>query len=313
MLQDTPTVHDDRAQSRPAAGHSTMPAWFDHRREQVESALTSYLKDQKIRELPHSRLFEAVQYSVQSGGKRLRPVLVLECCTVCGGDFAHAMPAALAIEFVHTFSLIHDDLPAMDDDDLRRGRPTNHRVFGEATAILAGDWLLAHAFALLARSRGPQPALLLSEALASGTLCMIEGQAADIAGEALPPDRGLVEYIHEHKTGRLIETACRLGATAAGATGAETDALGRYGRALGLAFQIADDLLDIEGTAETTGKKVGKDAERGKQTYPRVFGIAESRARLMDFVREAENAVRPLGPCVENLRELAARMAIRDR
>lgn len=295
------------------ADRSGAPEWFDRRREQAEAALASYLKIQKIREIPHSRLSEAVHYSIQSGGKRLRPVLVLECCAACGGDIEKAMPAALAIEFVHTFSLIHDDLPAMDDDDLRRGRPTNHRVFGEATAILAGDWLLAHAFSLLAgMPETPMPARLCA-VLAEGTLGMIEGQAADIAGESQNPDPALVEYIHEQKTGRLIEAACGLGAVAAGAAKPNLDAMLRYGRALGRAFQIADDLLDVEGTAEATGKNVRKDAERGKQTYPRVFGVSGSRARLADFVREAEEALRPLGKSAENLRELAVRMAARDR
>lgn len=287
------------------------PDWFQQRRAQIDAAITADLKERKSHSVPHSQLLEAVEYSASSGGKRLRPTLVLECCAVAGGNETAAVPAALAIEYVHTFSLIHDDLPAMDNDDLRRGRPTNHRMFGEAMAILAGDWLLARAFELLADV--PRAAAILSNALASGTLAMIEGQAADIAGEATAPNAELVRYVHEHKTARLIEAACRLGTATGDAPTAISSALVEYGLALGRAFQIADDLLDVEGSTAATGKRVGKDATRKKQTFPAVFGVEASRRELTEHVAAAARALAPLGDRAANLRELAVLMAVRDR
>jgi geranylgeranyl diphosphate synthase type II len=241
-------------------------------------------------------------------GKRLRPILVLECCRVAGGEAQNAWPAALAIEFVHTFSLIHDDLPAMDDDDLRRGQPTCHRVFGEGLAILAGDWLLAHAFELLT----DQPPALLAT-LAAGTADMISGQAADLEGERQVPNLDLVRYIHEQKTARLIESACLLGGLAARADRAVLGALGRYGRHLGLAFQIVDDLLDATGSTPATGKRVGRDAARFKQTYPAVLGAGQSRVLAEREAQQAVAALEPLRERAERLCGLAEYVLSRDR
>ncbi len=288
--------------------------WLEQRRLEFDQALDQHLKTIESATPPHSRLYAAVQYSLRLGGKRLRPVLVLECSRVCGGQSEAALPAALAIEFMHTFSLIHDDLPAMDDDEFRRGQPTNHRVFGEGLAVLAGDWLAAGAFRLLASAPcAPATTRALVESLAAGTLAMIEGQAADLAGEKSAPDGELVRYIHERKTAALIEACCRLGATCAGAAEESVAALACYGRHLGLAFQIVDDLLDVTGTTEQLGKRVGKDVESHKQTYPAAFGVEESRAAAGREVAAAVAALERFGPAGERLRELARYVAERDR
>ena len=281
-------------------------AWLERSRVEIETQLSIHLKELETTMGSHGRLPAAVLYSVQVGGKRLRPILVLEACRVCGGPAEAAIPAALAVEFVHTFSLIHDDLPAMDDDDTRRGQPTNHKVFGEGLAVLAGDWLVTHAFSLLASDRYYKervPALV--HALADGTERMIEGQGADIESEGRPTDGELVNYIHEHKTAALIETCCRLGALCAGASGDAVAALARYGRHLGLAFQIVDDVLDATGSSDKMGKRVQKDAAAAKQTYPAAFGLEESRAQAK---REVETALRVLdsfGGRADRLRDLA--------
>ncbi len=300
------------------AGFPGVPAewraWLDRRRRQIDEAISKHLNVLKGRHEPHSPLLESVEYSLQQGGKRLRPVLVVESCLICGGAEALALPPAVAIECVHTFSLIHDDLPAMDDDDLRRGRPTNHKVFGQAMAILAGDWLASHAFELLAGC-GVEPAAAaeMTRALAAGTADMIVGQGADIAGEQRPTDAELVRFIHRHKTARLIETACVLGAIAARAEPARQEALALYGRHLGLAFQIADDLLDATGDAEKLGKRVGKDAGEAKQTYPAAHGIDESRRQAIREIAAACDALEPFGPAADNLRHLARFVVERDR
>lgn len=290
-----------------SAGVGTdFAAWLERSRVEIEQELSTHLKEMEAAMGSHGRLPAAVLYSAQAGGKRLRPILVLEACRVCGGPAEAAVPAALAVELVHTFSLIHDDLPAMDDDDTRRGQPTNHKVFGEGLAVLAGDWLVTHAFSLVASNRYNRervPALV--HALAEGTERMIEGQGADIESEGQPTNGELVKYIHEHKTAALIETCCRLGALCAGASGDAVAALARYGRHLGLAFQIMDDLLDATGTLEQMGKRVRKDAEAAKQTYPAAFGVEESQAQAK---REVETALRVLdsfGGRADRLRDLA--------
>lgn len=262
-----------------------------------------------------STLLQAMRYSLDAGGKRLRPALVLWSCEACGGQSADAMPAAVAIEFVHTFSLIHDDLPALDDDDLRRGRPTNHRVFGEAAAILAGDALLALAFETIAR--GASDARIASEQIAelagaTGAAGMIGGEALDLEGERQPPSEPLSTTISQMKTARLIESACRLGAIAARASTAQRDALSRYGRALGMAFQIADDLLDASGDGERLGKRVQKDADAGKQTLVRAVGMEAARAAARRFAGEAAAAAAELGAGGVRLAALADYVICRD-
>ncbi len=299
-------------------GTSAFPSgwrdWYARRQSDVDGALVRHLKSLKSRPEPHSRLVEAVEYSLVQPGKRLRPILVLESCLACGGRDEQAWPAALAVECIHTFSLIHDDLPAMDNDDLRRGRPTNHVVFGDALAILAGDWLGAHAFELIASADVPAETrgLLVGE-LATATGDMVVGQAADIAGETRPIDAELVHFIHVHKTSRLIAAACRMGAISAGASAALAQSLGRYGAHLGVAFQIVDDLLDATGTSTTLGKRAGKDAVESKQTYPAAFGLDQSRARAEQEINAALAAVESLGERGGVLRELARYVVSRDR
>jgi len=307
----TKAVSHDTTASNPDADWS---AWFDAQRARVDAALAAHLESLRGKDEPPGRLLEAVEYSLRLPGKRVRPILVLECCRVCGGEADQAMPAALAIECVHTFSLIHDDLPAMDDDDLRRGQPTSHRVFGEALAILAGDWLVAHAFDLLtANPPQPQAVPQLVRTLAAATSAMVVGQAADMAGQQQPTDAALVETIHLHKTASLIEAACRMGALAAGATPDAIEHMGRYGRHLGLAFQIVDDLLDRTGSAATLGKRAGKDASVHKQTYPAAFGMEASRRRAQEHHAAAQQALEPFGDRAGRLRGLASFVIQRDR
>jgi geranylgeranyl diphosphate synthase type II len=254
------------------------------------------------------RLVEAMRYSALAPGKRFRPYLVVKCCELVGGAFQDALPAAAAIECVHTFSLVHDDLPAMDDDDLRRGRPTNHVVYGEAMAILAGDALLALAFELIARhTADPLKVARLTAELARGTGCqgMIGGQVADIEGEEETPRLERVRFIHERKTAALIAASCRLGAIAGGADAETIERLGTYGNSVGLAFQIADDLLDVTSSAGALGKAVGKDAVAGKQTYTGCVGLEESHRVGLAAVETAISALAPFGERAAELRNLA--------
>ncbi len=289
-------------------------AWAIEQRAAVDRMIERHVSDLREHDAGHSRLFEAVAYSMNQGGKRLRPILVRESCAVCGGSVTDASVAALAVECIHTFSLIHDDLPAMDDDDLRRGNPTSHKVFGEALAILAGDWLVAHAFELLADPAvEPAIAAALVRTLGRGSLGMVEGQGADIEGEGRPPNAGLVNFIHMHKTARLIETCCRLGAICARAGDDTVEALGEYGRHLGLAFQIVDDLLDCTGSTAVLGKRTQKDADVCKQTYPAVFGDEESRKQARRETDDAIAALRIFGDKAGNLRGLARFVLSRDR
>jgi geranylgeranyl diphosphate synthase type II len=289
-----------------ATARNTFQEWLQKRRATVDEALRGHLAEVKSQIGPHSRLADAVLYSVQVGGKRLRPILTLESCVACGGALAAALPAAIAIELIHTFSLIHDDLPAMDDDDLRRGEPTNHKVFGEGIAVLAGDWLATHALGMLTAGAIPGPrAARLVNALAAGTEAMIAGQGADMDGEQRPTDADLVAYIHQHKTAALLETSCRLGALSAETPDEQLTALARYGRHLGLAFQITDDLLDVTSTVEVMGKQVGKDADASKQTYPAAHGIEASRRQATAEIDAALAALSAFDQRADRLRDLA--------
>ena len=255
------------------------------------------------------RLIEAVTYSVTAGGKRLRPALVLESCIACGGsgDDPSALSAAAAIELIHSFSLVHDDLPAMDDDDLRRGRPTNHIVFGEAMAILAGDAMVMLAFETIARGAAAAlvPALVRELASASGVGGMIGGQVLDIECENRQLALEQLQRMHRMKTGALLTCACRLGAIAAGADGTRLSALTAYGRHLGLAFQIVDDLLDVTSTPQQLGKHTRKDAGSGKNTYPGLLGLEASRAASVEQIDLALSSLADLGPDADGLRGLA--------
>jgi geranylgeranyl diphosphate synthase type II len=246
-----------------------------------------------------ARLHEAMRYSLDAGGKRLRPALCLAACEAVGGAPEAALPVAAALELVHTYSLIHDDLPCMDDDDLRRGRPTNHRVFGEALAVLAGDALLTRAFGILAEegrlAADVRIALVADLARSAGSLGMVGGQALDLAAEGRPVDAAALRGIHARKTGALIAAACRMGGRAGGASPEDLARLERFGERVGLAFQIADDLLDETATPEELGKASRKDRERGKATYPGLLGQEESRARLREAVAQARDGIAPLG------------------
>ena len=262
-----------------------------------------------------ARLVEAMRHSLFAGGKRLRPALVTECCEVAGGRLRDALPAACAVEMIHTYSLIHDDLPAMDDDDLRRGKPSCHRAFDEATAILAGDALLSLAFETAART---EPAAVAREvvrtlARAAGPQCLVGGQMLDVAHEAAQQGAKAaleaVEAIHDHKTADLFAASCRSGALVGtggrGKIDGKVESLERYGRALGRAFQIADDILDATSTPEELGKTPGKDAAAGKATYPAAVGLEKARARARELVEEAIGELEEFGGRAECLRALA--------
>jgi geranylgeranyl diphosphate synthase type II len=268
------------------------------------------------------RLQEAMGYSLLAPGKRLRPRLVVLGCRGAGAAETCAMPAAAAVEMIHAYSLIHDDLPAMDDDDLRRGRLTCHKVYGEALAILAGDALLTLAFQVLAESYPPTTAAACCRELAAGAGAagMVGGQVLDLFWENR--EDGLVadlETVHAAKTGALFRSAVRMGGWVAqgerpgGPDPAVMNALDGFGRSVGLLFQITDDLLDVEGVAEAAGKRVGKDAGRGKLTYPGLLGVAESRRRAERLCDQAVAAVEPLGPAAGPLMELARSVCRRDR
>jgi geranylgeranyl diphosphate synthase type II len=287
-----------------------LKRYLGERCKLVDEALGKYLP--RVDELPFL-LHKSMRYSVFAGGKRVRPILMLAACEAVGGNIEEAMPAACAMEMIHTYSLIHDDLPAMDDDDFRRGMPTNHKVFGEATAILAGDALLTEAFALLSceelgRSLDPAKRVeVISEiARCAGSRGMIGGQMVDMESEGKQEaDMATVQYIHTHKTGALIKASVRAGALLGNAGEDNEAALVRYGEAVGLAFQIADDILDLEGTTEEIGKDAGSDLARGKATYPAVLGINESRQHAAELVKVALEALGGFDVQADPLREIA--------
>lgn len=260
------------------------------------------------------RLTQAIEYSALGGGKRLRPLLVLLACDACSGAVDAALPAACAVEFIHNYSLIHDDLPAMDDDEYRRGRLTCHRQFDEATAILAGDALLTLAFRAMAAVEPPIVAVrcVAELAAAAGMGGMVGGQMDDMDRSTHRPTLEWLENLHARKTGALITVSLRLGGLIAGADERRLEGLTRYGRNLGLAFQIADDLLDVVGQSEQAGKKVHKDEEAGKLTYPGLLGIDESRRRARDLIDDAKEALRPLGHSAARLATLADFVIERD-
>lgn len=252
-----------------------------------------------------------MRYSLMAGGKRIRPLLCIESARAVGGDAASAAHPACALEMVHTYSLIHDDLPALDNDDLRRGRPTCHKVFGDAMAILAGDALLTLAFQVLAQTPGASPEVrsrLVEElALAGGTVGgMIGGQVFDLEGERQKPTAALLESIHRAKTGALLRGSVRMGAIFAGANDAELGALSRFGEHVGLAFQIVDDILDVEQSSEQLGKTAGKDAAQEKITFPAVYGLEASKRMAATEKAAAYEALSVFGDRASNLRELAA-------
>jgi geranylgeranyl diphosphate synthase type II len=275
----------------------------------VEQYLDARLPSAETRPRP---LFEAMRYSLFAGGKRIRPAFAFAAAEVFGTPAGAVLPFAAALEMIHTYSLIHDDLPAMDDDDLRRGKPTNHVLYGEGLAILAGDGLLTDAFGLLTSPEvaGSYPPELVVGVVAelargAGTVGMVAGQALDLTSEGKELDLSTLEYLHAHKTGALIRTAVRIGALAAGAGGAALEALTLYAEELGLSFQIADDVLDVTGSTEALGKPVGSDENRAKATYPALLGLEESRRRATELMHSAIARLEPLGQGAECLAALA--------
>ena len=287
----------------------SLEVYLETQLQLVEAALNKYLP--RASTLPAS-LHDAMRYSVFAGGKRIRPVLMAAACEAVGGDPAETLPAAAAIEMIHSYSLIHDDLPAMDDDDLRRGKPTNHKIYGEAIAILAGDGLLTEAFILLSNpkvltsvSATERLEIIHQLSRAAGSLGMVGGQVVDMESEGEKIDLPTLEYIHTHKTGALILSAIEIGCIIGGGDAKQRLALHRYGEAAGLAFQVADDILDIVADQSLLGKDVGSDEERGKATYPALLGLEGARQRARDLRDMAFTALEPFGTEARPLREIA--------
>lgn len=261
-------------------------------------------------------IYEAMRYSLFAGGKRMRPILLMAAADAAGGDGAKYLHAACALEMIHTYSLIHDDLPAMDDDDYRRGKPTNHKVYGEGMAILAGDGLLTEAFAALLAQPGVAPATLLAVAAevaaAAGAAGMVGGQAVDLASEGRAIDAATLRFMHRAKTGALFRAAIRAGALLAGATPDRLAALTEYAEQFGLAFQITDDILDVTGDAAAIGKPVGSDAKNEKATYVSLYSLAEAEKLAGEAADAALAALAPFGAEADVLRELVKYLLTRD-
>ena len=283
--------------------------YLAQKRIAVDKALESLVPPAKT--FP-PKVFEAMRYSLFAGGKRVRPIFAIASAETLGVKTAGLLPIAGALELIHTYSLIHDDLPAMDDDDLRRGRPTCHKVYGEAIAILAGDGLLNRAFEVLSDPRRLKTvtavrllAIMREISLASGVFGMVGGQVVDMESEGKDVDLPTLEYIHTHKTGALIRASIRTGAIYAKASEKRLKALTRYGERVGLAFQIADDILDIVGSREETGKDVGSDLKKGKKTFPGFYGLEESRRRAKEVADQALAALNDFDRKADPLRELA--------
>lgn len=275
----------------------------------VEEALDRYLP--KETDMP-ATIHKAMRYSMMAGGKRIRPILCIASCEAVGGGAETAMPVACALEMIHTYSLIHDDLPAMDNDDFRRGRPTNHKVFGDAVAILAGDALLTEAFRLMTDphlKKLVSPDVLLDVvndiSWAAGSFGMVGGQVVDMESEGKEIDLPTLEYLHTRKTGALLLASIKSGARLGGGTVGQIEALIKYGECIGLAFQIADDILDIEGSQEEIGKDVGSDLEKKKATYPAIIGMAESKSRAKELMNMAIDALGIFDEKAEPLRKIA--------
>lgn len=280
----------------------------------IEPALEGYLSRETHE--GYDRIFEAAKYSAMAGGKRLRPVIVLEFCRLHGGDIKNALPFACALEMIHTYSLIHDDLPCMDDDDLRRGKPSNHKVFGEATAVLAGDALQALAFeTVLSAPLAPERALRCAQILthAAGHAGICGGQQLDLEWEGRSLDRDELMAIHLRKTSALIRAACLMGVAAAGGTAEQADAAQRYADALGLAFQIRDDMLDVIGDEATFGKPIGSDKAEKKTTFVDLLGLAACEREVVRLTDEAISALGLFGGEADFLAALSHSMETRNK
>jgi geranylgeranyl diphosphate synthase type II len=285
----------------------TLPDYLAHQQERVDAALSHRVPAESQ---DPSIIHRAMRYSLFAGGKRIRPLLAMAAAEAVSDSPAGIENAACALELIHTYSLIHDDLPALDNDDLRRGRPTCHKVFGDAMAILAGDALLTLAFEVLAKLPDVQPdrrILLVSElATASGTVGgMIGGQVNDLEGEGQAPTPELLDRIHRAKTGALLRASVRMGAIYAGAGDLQLTAITCFGEHIGLAFQIVDDVLDVEQSSEALGKTAGKDAQQKKITFPAVYGLEQSREMAEQERLAAHQALEPLGESADRLKQLA--------
>lgn len=281
-------------------------------KELIEKELDKCFANAEI--LPQAGLAESMRYSLLAGGKRIRPMLVLEFCRISGGDIEAALPVACAIEMLHTYSLIHDDLPCMDNDELRRGRPTNHVVYGECTAVLAGDTLQAEAFGSILRSSLPAErralcAQLLADAVGLDGMC--GGQFLDMQGEGKILNEQQLTEINSRKTGALLVAACQMGVAAAGGTRLQLDAAGHYGAAVGLAFQIRDDMLDVLSTDSELGKPVGSDAQENKNTYMALLGEEGCRSTIEKLTEAAQTILSEAFEDTAFLNELARSLAVR--
>jgi len=288
--------------------------YLKDKKELIDSFLKEYFSSPST----PSILGESVTYSLFAGGKRIRPILCLAAYEACDGDSEDIMPFASSIELIHTYSLIHDDLPAMDNDDLRRGKPTNHKVFGEGMAILAGDGLLTEAFFMMANSLSNKniknTALIkaIKEiAFVSGIHGMVGGQAQDLLSEDAEPDKETLSFIHKHKTGALISGSLRAGAILANCTKPSLSAITRYGENIGLAFQVIDDILDIEGNTAELGKTAGSDERKKKMTYPAMYGLESSKKKAEELISEAIYSIKELSGKAEPLRDIAGYMLSR--
>ena len=288
----------------------------DYLREQsavVDRALDLFLPKASVKP---ATIHKAMRYSLFAGGKRLRPVLCLAAAQACGGEIAPALPPACAVECIHTYSLIHDDLPCMDDDDLRRGRPTSHKVFGEGVAVLAGDALLTFAFELLTLAQGspryPVAALIRELAHAAGSRQLIAGQVADLEGEGKQLSLRELRFIHEAKTAALLTASIRLGGMSANATPGKLEALNAFGMNLGLAFQVIDDILDVTQTSEKLGKSAGKDVAAQKATYPALLGLEKARKEAQRLTVASLAALKPFGKKGDTLRAIAEYLLHRE-
>ncbi len=283
-----------------------LKPYLKSRQQLIDRALDRYLPKENAKP---PTIHKAMRYSLFAGGKRLRPVLCLAAAEACGGKIDGALPLACALECIHTYSLVHDDLPSMDNDDLRRGRPTCHKVFGDGIAVLAGDALLTIAFEIVSRAKSAprynMSVLLREVAVAAGSRKLIAGQVADLEAEGKQTSRAQLQYIHENKTAAILTTTVRLGAMSANANPKQLAAITKFGRALGLAFQVIDDILDVTQTSEKLGKSAGKDVAAQKATYPAVIGLEESRSEAKRLTRQAHDALSIFGPRAESLHALA--------
>ena len=286
-----------------------------YRVDYIEKLLKEYMPEEKGYQ---KTIFEAMNYSLKAGGKRLRPILTLEACRIVGGNEEDVIPFAIAIEMIHTYSLIHDDLPALDDDDLRRGRPTNHKVYGDAMAILAGDGLLNYAFEIMLKSSigKENPAKYLNAineiAKSSGVYGMIGGQVVDIESEDKKIEMEKLDFIHLNKTAAIIVGCMRAGAIIGDATEKQLENITKYATNIGLSFQIADDILDITGDESKLGKKVGSDIDNNKSTYPSLIGLEKSKEIANDLINEAKTRISNIKGDTEFLNDLAEYIVARD-